>query len=251
VATDEGRVPHSPRQTGEAGEWQVPWTLLDVVVVFLLGAVLAEALRRALAALLPADAGFLAAAIAGGVGLVVAVVGWIQLRHQGTVRRLAGPGPITARVWWMGLVHGLVAFVVINLGGAALFTFVAEAIGADLPPLQESLRETITDPALALVGLVYTMSVAVVAEELFFRGLLFQVLRARAGRWLAIGASGALFGIVHQQPDPVAWMYAFIVMSVFGMYLAWAFDRYRHVLVPLLMHAAFNGLAVAAILRAS
>jgi membrane protease YdiL (CAAX protease family) len=248
VPAEPGRP--APAAGGAAGGWDVPWTWLDPVVVFLVGLVLAEIIRALLGAALPATALEVVGPLVGGLTLIAVVAGWLALRHPADLRRVLGPGPLRAAVVAKGAGHGAVAFVVLNLGVAALFALVADTLGFELPPVQESLRETITDPRRAAGGLVYALSVAVVAEELVFRGLLFPALRGTVGRWRAIGLVGAAFGFVHYQPDPLAWAYTGGVMVIFGAYLAWAFDRYRHLAVALAMHATFNVLAVVAILQA-
>ena len=245
-----GAAPPPAPANGAERDWDVSWTWVDGALAFLAGLLVAELLRQVLTAALPPDAYAVGAPIAAGVGLIVGILGWLRLRHPGTVRRLLGPGPLRVGAVLAGLGHGALAFVFLNVGAAALFTLAAEAFGVDLPPVQESLRDTITDPDVAVGGLVYALSVAVIAEELFFRGLMFPTLRRPLGRWPAIGLTGVLFGLAHYQPDPLAWTYTFTVMFAFGMYLAWAYDRYRHLVVVVLMHAVFNGLAVIAILRA-
>jgi ABC-2 type transport system permease protein/sodium transport system permease protein len=44
---------------------------------------------------------------------------------------------------------------------------------------------------------VITVIVPAILEELFFRGLLFQALKARSGAFVTIGATGVLFGLTH------------------------------------------------------
>lgn len=245
---EPGPAPPADGSGAGAPGWDAPWTVLDAAVAFLAGLVVAELLRAGLAVALPADAYAVAAPLVGGLGLIAGVLAWVALRHGGALPRLLGPGRLRAAVVLKGAGHGVVAFVVLNLGAAALFTLVAETLGVELPPVQESLRELLTDPERAAVGLVYTLSIAVLAEELFFRGLLYPAFRGPLGRWPAILAVGAVFGVVHYQPDPLAWGYTFAVMAVFGAYLAWAFDRYRHLGVVVAMHVVFNALAVVAIL---
>jgi uncharacterized protein len=232
------------------GEWDTPWTWVDAALAFLAGLLAGEVLRQFFSVLLAPATYTAAEPILGGLGFVVGIVGWLRLRHPGSLRKLVGPRQLRVAVVVAGLGHGIVAFVVLNLGAATLFSFAAEAFRVDLPPVQESLRRTIADPDLAVGGLVYALSIAVLAEELFFRGLLFPVVRRPLGRWPAIGITGVFFGLAHYQPDPLAWSYTFTVMFAFGMYLAWAYDRYGHLLVVLLMHALFNALAVVALLRA-
>lgn len=231
------------------GGWDVPWTWVDAAMAFLAGILLAELTRQLLAFVVPTE---LMRALVPGVGsiaLLIAILAWLQLRHPGTLPRLRGPGAVTPAKVIGGLGHGLAAFVVLNVGLAALFTLLAGLLGAELPEVQETIREVITDPDVAIAGIIYAVAIATVVEEVFFRGLLFQALR-RLGRWPAIGISGLVFGLAHYQPDnPVGWLYTFIVMFAFGMYLAWAFDRYRHLVVPLLMHIVFNAFALVLILR--
>jgi membrane protease YdiL (CAAX protease family) len=250
VTGEAGRPPSAQDADRGARGWAVPWSGVDVAMAFLAGLLLAELARGLLAAALPEVAFAAVAPLLGGLGLIVGVIGWLGLRYPATLPRVVGPGPLRASVVVQGVGHGVAAFVVLNLGVAALFALVADILGVDLPPVQESLRETLLDPERAFGGLVYALTIAVIAEELFFRGLLFRVLRNAVGRWAGILLAGALFGAVHYQPDPLGWAYTFGVMFVFGSYLAWAFDRYRHLAVVLVMHAVFNALAVVAILQA-
>jgi len=45
---------------------------------------------------------------------------------------------------------------------------------------------------MAIVGIV-----PAILEEIFFRGLLFNALKARSGAWVTIGMSSLLFGVTH------------------------------------------------------
>ena len=230
--------------------WDVPWTWADAAVAFLAGILLAELTRQLLALGLTPDLWRAVGPLVGSLALLLAVLGWVGLRHPGTLARLAGPDPPGARVVLLGLGHGLVAFLVLNLGFAQVFTYLARLLGIDLPPVQETVREVITDPDIAIVGMLYVVLVAVVVEEVYFRGLLFQALRRPLGPWPAIGLSGLLFGLAHYQAgNPLGWLYTFVVMFPFGVYLAWTFNRYRTLVVPLLMHLLFNVLALVTILR--
>jgi uncharacterized protein len=95
--------------------------------------------------------------------------------------------------------------------------------------------------------------VAPLAEEVFFRGFLFQALRHRLGVWPGIGISAYLFGLAHFQGfDNIAGtLYALVVLSTFGMYLAWMLDRRGHLATTMAMHAVFNAMATAYIIFGS
>jgi membrane protease YdiL (CAAX protease family) len=81
-----------------------------------------------------------------------------------------------------------------------------------------------------LVGIVVPF-----AEELFFRGILYQLLRGRFGVWLGILGSSLLFGIVHG--DIAVASAAFVL----GLLLAVVFERSRSIWPCVLIHSINNG----------
>jgi len=76
-----------------------------------------------------------------------------------------------------------------------------------------------------------------VFEEFIFRGLIFGGLRRSWGPLPAILASTAIFAVVH---PPIS------MLPVFGLGLcaAWAYDRTRQLLAPMMAHAIYNGAVV-------
>jgi len=82
-----------------------------------------------------------------------------------------------------------------------------------------------------------------VVEELIFRGALFTSLRKRYPPGAVMAGTGLLFAAVHLNP------LAFVPLVVLGTglgYLRWASGT---IVVPLLMHAAYNGVGVYELLR--
>jgi membrane protease YdiL (CAAX protease family) len=75
-------------------------------------------------------------------------------------------------------------------------------------------------------------------EELTFRGLGFSLLE-RYGRTLAIVSIGVLFGLVHGLVG------ALPILAAFGAGLAWLRSRTGSVYPGILVHATFNGIALA------
>ena len=82
-----------------------------------------------------------------------------------------------------------------------------------------------------------TVLAAPVFEEFIFRGLIFGGLRRLAGAWPAAAASALLFAIVH----PAVSM---LPVFVLGLCTAWACERSKSLLAPMLVHAVYNAAIV-------
>ena len=79
--------------------------------------------------------------------------------------------------------------------------------------------------------------IAPVVEELLFRGIGFHLLR-RFGDTTAILATGFAFGLYHGLVN------ALPILALFGVALAWLRARTRSVYPGMLVHAAFNSVAL-------
>ena len=82
--------------------------------------------------------------------------------------------------------------------------------------------------------------VAPVVEELTFRGLGFTLL-APYGKWVAILGTAILFGAWH------GLIVALPVLAGFGVVLGWLRYRTGSVYPPIVLHAIFNGIAIASV----
>jgi membrane protease YdiL (CAAX protease family) len=113
------------------------------------------------------------------------------------------------------------------------------------PPEQEIAEEIKSeDAALAVIGYVgLTCLIAPLAEEVFFRGLLFPVLRARVGVAWGVLVTGALFSVVHALGSPVE---ALIVLFVLGSGLCLLYLRTGSLLPCIGLHALNNAISFAA-----
>jgi len=80
---------------------------------------------------------------------------------------------------------------------------------------------------------------APVIEELTFRGVGQSLLRS-AGRWPSILLVGVAFGLWH------GLVQALLILIPFGVGLAYLRDRTRSVIPGMVVHALFNGIALAA-----
>ena len=86
---------------------------------------------------------------------------------------------------------------------------------------------------------VVIAAVAPFVEELLFRGLGFALLE-RFGRWQTILAVGLAFGLYH------GLVQALPELALFGCALAWLRMKTRSVIPGMLLHSAFNAIALIA-----
>ena len=224
-----------------------PWTFLDALGIFFVSLVLGGVTLGLLQALLDPE---LARGVYFPASLLVlggSVVGWIAVRYRERLGDLAGSRP-TWRDVAAGLGHGALAFLLINVGYSLVLQALTRLTGAEMPVVQEGLRDATQDGRVGILVIASALVVAPMAEELFFRGVLFRGLLGPLGAWPAIGISGLLFGLAHYETGNLQGsLYALLVLASLGMYLAWAFNRRGTLLVPVLMHVTFNGLAVVGI----
>jgi uncharacterized protein len=90
------------------------------------------------------------------------------------------------------------------------------------------------------IAAVVLVVVTPVAEELFYRGLLFGSLWPRLGTGWAAVISAALFGASHFAGGAVL----VPILFVFGLVQAWVFRWRGTLLAPIVAHGAFNLIAL-------
>ncbi|MFE6886951.1 CPBP family intramembrane glutamic endopeptidase [Streptomyces sp. NPDC057694] len=94
--------------------------------------------------------------------------------------------------------------------------------------------------ATGAAGLVGYMAAAAVTEELLFRGVLFRIMEARTGTWIAMISTGLLFGAYHlANPDATLWGAAAVAVEAGGMLTA-AYIATRNLWVPIGVHFGWN-----------
>jgi len=109
------------------------------------------------------------------------------------------------------------------------------------PGNEQGLTPTHWEPSHAgafAVNLVLFTIVAPVVEELTFRGVGQSLLRF-TGRWPSILLVGAAFGLWH------GLVQALLILIPFGIGLAYLRERTRSVVPGMVVHALFNGAALA------
>ena len=84
--------------------------------------------------------------------------------------------------------------------------------------------------------------VPAILEEIFFRGLLFNALKARCGAWLTIGVSGVLFGLTHVILDGALGLERLVPSTILGLILS-AVCWYSGSLWPsMILHVIHNAI---------
>jgi membrane protease YdiL (CAAX protease family) len=168
--------------------------------------------------------------------LALLLVSWLFVHRP---RALAGlpsfPGRDAAGALRTGLGWGVLAWIGSTIVLAAV-VWILEQLGQ--PPEPETAERAIAmlDPILVVVAIVI---LAPIAEEVFFRGVVFNAfLREGGRRWAFIG-SAALFSLIHLS------LVSLVPIFLLGLALAWVYDRTGNLLAPIAMHATVNGISVA------
>ncbi len=137
----------------------------------------------------------------------------------------------------------LAALLLIPRGIAALFGLLIERVvtgGISSLELRESMFSVGFDTWYGVVLMVIGVGIlAPIAEELFFRGLLYDFFRQKAGVIWAVVLSSALFGLAHF--DSLA-----VVLSTFvmGVVMAISVERTKSLWTAIWMHIATNSGAI-------
>jgi membrane protease YdiL (CAAX protease family) len=97
-----------------------------------------------------------------------------------------------------------------------------------------------TNTLLLVAGAIVVIGVAPVCEELFFRGVLFRVLRQRIPLWPAAIIDGVFFGLVHGS------LVILPVLAVLGIMFCYVYERTGSLFPTIALHALNNTVAYGA-----
>jgi membrane protease YdiL (CAAX protease family) len=126
--------------------------------------------------------------------------------------------------------------MLIMLGWTFLLGLAADSGWIDPPEPQLLVTAfAFADDWLArLTFFILAVVVAPIAEELFFRGIVYRFFKEKIGLSLAMLLSAVLFAMVHNS------LHAFAGLVVLGILLAHLYERTGDIRVPIFFHAAFN-----------
>lgn len=241
-----------PDDPGRAATWAVPWAgwraLADTVVVYV-GALLVAAVVGSLIALATGSqdgAGVAGLVLLSPIALLLVAVTWLRTRYGRSAGRVLGPSPLRWSDVGVGIGMGVACFVAGRLLAFGLVVLLT-GLGVDVPPVQDSFRVIAQDRATAPALVLTAVLLAPLGEELLFRGVLFQGVRARRGFWAAALASAAVFTLAHvgDGGGPVADL--IIVAGILPLGVAFAaIMQWRGSLVAsAVTHAVYNAGGVA------
>lgn len=163
------------------------------------------------------------------------------------------------RLEWKDVLKGLAAFLlalpVLELV-SILGVWAHKAITGEAPEVlsHQTLRDIVEQPRSPWVwAIVFGAGVgAPVVEECVFRLFLQSGLaRATRSHWSAIIITSAAFALVHRLSDsPVPW-HSLPILFFLGLAMGIALERTGRVLVPIVMHMAFNCMSLAIVMLSS
>jgi uncharacterized protein len=183
------------------------------------------------------------------VGLLLAAVGGQLIGLTATLLLLRLRRVELRRV--MGLTRPLRRLLLVGTGigagtliAASLVVSVLMRLTGSEQPVDQFLLDELTRGGLStLLAFVAAVVLAPLAEELLFRGLLFNALRRRRSLHVAVAISSIVFALVHVDvafSQPLA----LVGLTLVGFVLAYAYQRTGSLLVPIAGHAAFNAITL-------
>ena len=236
-------VPQLPEPLLAPELTEVPWRaregFLIVVFALLTGGFITMLVARAFPRGDPMLALVAVIALEGALGFWVVL--WVKLRHQVGLRQLG------LRFKSSDIGAGILA-ALLGLGVGAVITQIVISIGNDIaskpvePPQQ--LPDIHRGPQWVLAFIAVVL-VAPIAEELFFRGFLYQAFRRWRGVPQGVLLSAGVFALAHVSP--------IIIPSIFflGVILAYLFERRGSLAATIAAHMSYNLIGFIAIVVTS
>jgi uncharacterized protein len=172
--------------------------------------------------------------VAAQTGLLV--VGYLLVYRPRALAALPSfPGRDAMSAVVAGLGYGVLAW----FGSTVVLvvvTILLDALGQPPPvgPAEQAIA--MLDPWLVVIAIVIF---APIAEELFFRGIVFNAWLREAGLVWAYVGSATLFAAIHLS------LASLLPIFLLGLALAWVYRRTGSLLAPIVMHATVNGISVA------
>jgi membrane protease YdiL (CAAX protease family) len=132
----------------------------------------------------------------------------------------------------------LPAWIVTSCAAVAT-TDILQAVWPDLEP-QETVKSFQASESLWLRGAMIFAAVisAPLTEEILFRGFFYPVFKRFTDAWLAVPLNALLFALVHLHVG------SFIPLFVLAVAIIIAYEITGCLLVPIFMHAMFNGVSI-------
>lgn len=225
---------------------EVTWRGRDLGLAALAGLVLAVVVMIPVVALFAGRGELQSFALFSLVGLIIyaclfLTTWWIALKKRGASLRDAGFRPVSLPT----LAKMLPLTIGMMIATALAVTLSAQVFG-DVPTAQDQIAPGAT--SLSFGDFLWIFGVAAVAapiaEEFFFRGMLYRLLRVKMSVVAAVAVSAFAFAFLHFIPPLVP------ALLVMGVVLALVAERYDSLYPAMLVHGLNNGIAVIALYSA-
>jgi len=216
------------------GRWSAMTVLLGILVAvgtLLIGTIVVAAFDPEI----ETDAGTYAVQLIVGLAFAGTAIAFAASEVGGRIREALarlGIGEITKRI-----------VVIAALGWLTYLACAALLVPILQPEQQDVTRELGADTESVLSLIIAGFLIIIVAplsEELFFRGFMFAGLRRSMDIWPAAIISGAIFGSLHLSGGNVG---VAIQLSIFGVILAYLYERSGSLWAPILTHTLNNTIA--------
>jgi membrane protease YdiL (CAAX protease family) len=160
------------------------------------------------------------------VAVIVIVLPWLARRSLHDL----GLDAITPRILGTGI-GGAVAMYAVTIGAAQL-----QLVLTHQKPEETALTlfQSAHDPGLVIAFGALAAVAAPIAEELVFRGFLFNAILRYTPMWLAAAISGALFGLSHGS------LSAALPLAGAGVVLAYVYYTSGSLTAAMVTHGLFN-----------
>ncbi|MBT6450708.1 MAG: CPBP family intramembrane metalloprotease, partial [Verrucomicrobiales bacterium] len=168
---------------------------------------------------------------------MVALVFLLLRKSKSHWRAAFGPiGRPAFRLWLGPALFGM-GFVLPAFGLHYISQTVLAQLGHE-PVVQEAVQMVMATEHPVEVGLqvVSVVIMAPIAEELLFRGILYNTIKHTGYPLAGMIISAALFALVHGS------LALTLPLFVMGFALAWVYEKSGSIIAPMVMHATFNAI---------
>ncbi|HBT46255.1 MAG TPA: hypothetical protein DEA73_00005 [Peptococcaceae bacterium] len=169
-----------------------------------------------------------AAAVLGGLHYVV------RVKYGGSLVQLGLTGYRLGRAFFLGVAGGTALFILVILAGALLQNFLPDPAPQ---PFAELVRGARNFRDL-LVPLFLGALLAPVTEELYFRGFLYPLLKARYGLLAGQVLSSLVFALLHFD-----WL-RLLPLAMGGWGLAYLYERSGSLITAVVAHGTWNTIMI-------
>lgn len=152
-------------------------------------------------------------------------------------RRKGSTGRDLGLIWTNArgnIIAGLGGGIILSFAVIALGMLISVLIGPPPPQEVEKMLTGIKQGKDMLLPFISVSILAPVSEELYFRGMVYPVIRSRFGIRAALILSGLFFSVLHLDP------YRLVPIWVGGIVLAYFYEKTGSLITSITAHSTWN-----------